>query len=216
MAEIAPQDPHALLHWNMIHAHDCLKLGFNNILRLLDNPPMDDLRNFLGYCSAWASAVQSHHDAEEQVVFPFLNQKLDFSEEAEAHKVIHDALDKLYAMVEEGRNSPNSFDSKKLKELMEGLREPLSNHFDEEVVHIEPENLKVFSAAEMTKVNTDMVTYAKSHGDPFVQLPFMRSHTSPQMKDNWPQLPWVLRKIIIPYVFWYRRSGYWKYSPYSV
>lgn len=45
-------------------AHAAYKVGFSNILSLLDDPPMDDLNNFLGYIHAWAVSVEGHHDAE--------------------------------------------------------------------------------------------------------------------------------------------------------
>ncbi len=45
-------------------AHDTYKLGFSNILSRLDDPPVDDLPNFLGYIQAWAASVEGHHDAD--------------------------------------------------------------------------------------------------------------------------------------------------------
>jgi len=45
------------------------KGGFDNILKLLENPPMDDLLNFAGYCEAWAISLQTHHDSEVRKPF---------------------------------------------------------------------------------------------------------------------------------------------------
>lgn len=81
-----PTDPYELLHWNMIlgvwffrrHdaggqiltdgvsivAHQTYEKGYENIVRLLCNPPKDDLKNFLGYCEAWGYSVVHHHDIE--------------------------------------------------------------------------------------------------------------------------------------------------------
>jgi hypothetical protein len=56
--------PNERLQYNMIHAHNTLKAGYDVILSHLDNPPKDDLKNFLGYCEAWADSIGSHHDAE--------------------------------------------------------------------------------------------------------------------------------------------------------
>lgn len=89
---VAPTDPYAVLRYNMIKgesfsafereyliltftvhtwgvAHNVLKLGFDNILEHLENPPSDDLKNFLGYCQAWADSLHGHHDAEGKPIF---------------------------------------------------------------------------------------------------------------------------------------------------
>jgi hypothetical protein len=44
--------------------HTTFKLGFERILPLLDNPPTNDLFNFLGYFETWADGLIGHHDAE--------------------------------------------------------------------------------------------------------------------------------------------------------
>jgi len=44
--------------------HDVFKLGHANILKQLENPPLDDLPNFLGYCNSWVSMIIAHHDTE--------------------------------------------------------------------------------------------------------------------------------------------------------
>jgi hypothetical protein len=82
----APTDSHQLFHYNMFHgnlftqdllllpfiftlAHGVFKRGYEIILPLLDDPPKDDLHNFLGYCEAWAASIESHHEAEVRQLF---------------------------------------------------------------------------------------------------------------------------------------------------
>jgi hypothetical protein len=48
----------------LIPVHDTFKLGIERILPLLDNPPTDDLHNFVGYCETWADGLVGHHDSE--------------------------------------------------------------------------------------------------------------------------------------------------------
>jgi hypothetical protein len=45
-------------------AHETFKLGYDSILPRLDSPPTNDLKNFLGYCEAWADSIDDHHTAE--------------------------------------------------------------------------------------------------------------------------------------------------------
>lgn len=58
-------------------------------------------------------------------MFPFLNQKLDFSNEKAEHVVIHDGLDKITACIEAGKETPSAFDDKALKDLMTELKDSL-------------------------------------------------------------------------------------------
>ncbi|KAF8240911.1 hypothetical protein L208DRAFT_1420317 [Tricholoma matsutake] len=214
----APADPFQLLHYNMVHTHDTFKRGCDIILSHLQAPPKDDLKNFLGYCGAWATAIEHHHDAEEAIVFPFLNTKMDFSGETEQHRVIHYSLEDLHTMIKEAQTDLSKFDVEKMKMQMIALKEPLYTHLDEEVEHIPANKMKEagFAEHEVVAMIADLGKYARSHGDPFVSIPYMCSHTPTDIKPFWPPIPWILRKLIVPYIFAKKHSGYWKYSPYDM
>ncbi|EMD40167.1 hypothetical protein CERSUDRAFT_112377 [Gelatoporia subvermispora B] len=184
----------------------------------LENPPKDDLANFIGYCETWAAGIDHHHETEEQVVFPLLRAKLDVSREIEQHKVVHGGVDQILAFLQRAKADHAAFDPAELREMMERLKGPLYEHLDEELEHVKAENLRVLTEKEIQKVNKDLDAYSKNHADPFTVLPFMMSHTPPEFKGAFPAppLPWILRKVFIPYVFARRHSGYWKYSPYAM
>jgi hypothetical protein len=61
----------------------------------------------------------------EKVVFPFLNQKLDFSHEIEQHKTIHAGVDELLPFIRAAKADPAKFDAPRMKEMMQALRGPL-------------------------------------------------------------------------------------------
>jgi len=215
MANPATIDAYNRLQFNMIHVHSGFKLGFDRILTLLDNPPTQDLRNFLGYCEAWAVCLGAHHGSEEEIVFPFLQQKLDFGGEIEQHKVIHAGLEELLPYIRSAKADASKFDALKLKDMMSKLRDSLFQHLDEEILHLAPENMHVFEAKDIDVMMAKLLAHAHSHDDPFISLPFMLSHTAPEYKVIWPQMPWFVKRVLTPYVFAWRHSGYWKYSPYK-
>jgi hypothetical protein len=62
----------------------------------------------------------------EKLVFPFLNQKLDFSQEVEQHKIIHGWLDAVIDFIRAAEADQSKFDATKLKRLMDALRDPLA------------------------------------------------------------------------------------------
>ncbi|KAK7685706.1 hypothetical protein QCA50_011050 [Cerrena zonata] len=236
---LAPKDGYDLMQWTMIHAHEVIKRGYENILLYLEPArlPKSDTYNFLGYCLAWAQLLKEHHDGEgqqrflfhtcltgllrfraicltrgthhstEAVVFPFLNKKLDFHNEIDQHKVIFSAVEKIIATINLYQADTSAYDPEYLKSLMVPLREPLYEHLDEEVVHLAPENLKVFTEDEIQGMFHDMVQWSKRNGSPFLTLPFMRCHVAPEFKAFWPQFPWFLRVVIIPWVLAWRHSG---------
>ncbi|KAJ6546199.1 hypothetical protein DFH09DRAFT_1171469 [Mycena vulgaris] len=92
-----PTDSYERLQANMAHAHDTYRLAYQIIFPLLDRPPVDDLDSFLGYCRSWTSPIVGHHDAEEAVLFPFLNAKLDFSAELAQHVAVTGGLPEIVA-----------------------------------------------------------------------------------------------------------------------
>ncbi|KAJ6624193.1 hypothetical protein B0H10DRAFT_749542 [Mycena sp. CBHHK59/15] len=211
-----PSDPYATLQYNMANTHETYKLAYNTIVPHLDKPPLDDLDNFLGYCRAWATSIVGHHDSEEAVLFPFLNSRLDFSSELEQHVVVAEGLTGIINYIDQSRADHSAFDGAKLKRMMETLHDLLFEHLDEEVQDLAPEKLKVFTVAEIAQAEKDMMVYIRAHSDKFVTLPFMRSHTPPELKEFWPQFPWVLKRIVIPYILASKYTAYWKYAPYPV
>lgn len=62
-------------------------------------------------------------------MFPFLNQKMDFEPEKEAHKVIHKGLSDITAIVTQFKADPSKFDPDHLKENLVKLKDPLVSGF---------------------------------------------------------------------------------------
>lgn len=55
---------------------------------------------------------------------------------------------------------------------------PQYEHLDEEVKHVAPENVRVFDDKELLEMDAALDKYAKSHGDPFLLVPYMVSYVS--------------------------------------
>ena len=58
-------------------------------------------------------------------MFPFLNKKMDFNGEAEAHKLIHSALESLEKTIKESKADPSKFDAEKMRIQMDELKDVL-------------------------------------------------------------------------------------------
>jgi len=211
-----PTDPYLKIQFNMENAHNVYKLGHSQIINKLADPPLDDLDNFLGYCRTWAISIVGHHDSEEAITFPFLNQKLDFSAEKEQHVGVAEGLTRIISWIDDARADHAKFKAEELKTMMEEFKERLFYHLDEEVAHLAPENLKVFTPEELAQHNKELMVFVRAQGNGNLVVPFLRSHTPPELKEIWPPFPWIMKRIIIPYMLSWKYSGYWKYSPYDV
>jgi len=211
-----PTDPYLSLQYNMANTHDLYKLAYKTILPHLDKPPLEDLDNFLGYCRAWASSIVGHHDSEEQVLFPFLSQKLDFSNELEQHRVVEEGLTGIIKYIDNSVADHASFDVAKFKDMMVTLGGPLFEHLDQEVEDLAPEKLQVFTAAEIDLAGRQLMVYIRAHSDKYITLPFMRSHTPQELKEVWPPFPWVVKRVVVPWILAPNHAGYWKYAPYPM
>lgn len=58
-------------------------------------------------------------------MFPFLSEKLDMSQEIDAHKFIHSTLEHLIAFIAAARETASLFDAAKMTEIINTLKDPL-------------------------------------------------------------------------------------------
>ncbi|EJD40853.1 hypothetical protein AURDEDRAFT_170045 [Auricularia subglabra TFB-10046 SS5] len=146
------------------------------------------------------------------------------SAEAEQHAVMHRALDDLLAFLRDPKSSDKSaFDAGAMGAKMAALKEPLYAHLDAEVAHIAGKNLQAFTREELEGLMAQISEHAHKHADPFTELPFMlrqatsrvHAHIAPPHHGRYPELPWLVRKVLVP-IFAFRHRGYWKYAPFTV
>ncbi|KAK9321530.1 hypothetical protein V1517DRAFT_170889 [Lipomyces orientalis] len=209
-----PTDPHELPQFVMQRLHFVFEAAFYSILKHLEQPPQTDLCNFLGYCEAWCTSLLAHHDTEEHIMFPYLQRKLDFAEEVEQHKKIHDALDAFVEQIRLAKKDSAAFDPARMMQILKDAEDNLMAHLHQEIDDLAPDRLKVFSGEELDEMMKLSEKYAQKHTSPVVMLPLLRSHTPPEHRC-FPPLPWPVEKLLLPFLAM-RHGGYWKYSPYSV
>ena len=157
---------------------------------------------------------------------------MDFGKEVEDHKGIHTTLDRFTALLIAMQADPSKFDAQVLLQTLHDLRAPLVRpthyssassldlapltappyiaqyaHLDEEVAHLAPAHVRVFSDEEITTTLKRMQKEIISSMDPWTELPFAIGHTPPTVRD-FPPLPWLMRHVLVPWVFYWRYFGY--------
>ncbi|GJJ11178.1 hypothetical protein Clacol_005410 [Clathrus columnatus] len=209
-----PKDVYKQLQWSTIVAHEMIKSGYNSILGHLENPPMNDLSNFLGYCAVWADIVEKHHGVEERFLFPLLGKKLDFSHELEQHKPIHEGINKVVAFLKKAKVDHSKFDAAALRELMAAFKDVLFIHLDDEIQDLSPERLQVFTEGELKEISDGLDNEARKEGGLLDVLPFAFGHIPVEYKPYFPAgLPGFIRNFLLPYVIVPIHGGWWKYCP---
>ena len=59
---------------HMALVHNVFIRGYNSIYQQAPHIRPADYRDFVGYCLAWHEMVQGHHDSEEEVLFPGIEE----------------------------------------------------------------------------------------------------------------------------------------------
>ncbi|PGH08897.1 hypothetical protein GX51_00954 [Blastomyces parvus] len=99
-----------------------------------------------------------HHDIEEKVVFPFLGQRMPaFNVENSdleilaQHRQIHGGLEKMGEYLSASKGGKREFGLKDLKTIMDGFREILWVHMDDEVNQFGPDKMRAYWSVEEIK-----------------------------------------------------------------
>lgn len=112
------------------------------------------LSSYLNTAEQMNQHLTMHHTIEEQHVFPFLAQKMpQFAKDKDgahirSHKGIHDGLEKLSSLLAKWRKSPSTYSPSEMRSCLDGFREVLFHHLDEEVADLRGENLKKYFTLE--------------------------------------------------------------------
>ncbi|KIJ50408.1 hypothetical protein M422DRAFT_224736 [Sphaerobolus stellatus SS14] len=144
----------------MQYFHNYFKKEFDEIYELADGKFYErgmSLPIFLQTANEFRRHLEGHHHIEETYIFPVLAKKMptfqDDDQHKTSHKKIHDGLDALAALITRFRQEPNTYSPVELRSCLDGFREPLMTHLDEEVHDLRAENMrKYWTLEEMSQI----------------------------------------------------------------
>ncbi|KAJ7096270.1 hemerythrin HHE cation binding domain-containing protein [Mycena epipterygia] len=148
--------------WNhlsetMSSFHSYFKQEFNTIYELADGSFTKrglSLSLYLEMAKRLNSHLTMHHTIEERHIFPVLAKRMpEFSTETEdahidSHKGIHKGLDELSTLVQKFKKEPSTYSPTEMRTCLDGFREVLFTHLDEEVNDLRGENMKKYWTLE--------------------------------------------------------------------
>lgn len=108
------------------------------------------LARFLREAEQLAHHLDMHHRIEEAYIFPLLAKKMpqfkdgarDKGAHLEAHKGIHDGLERYQAYISQCKADPDAYDGTKLRGIMDSFHDVLFNHLDTEVEDLGAESVQ--------------------------------------------------------------------------
>ncbi|KAF1995980.1 hypothetical protein P154DRAFT_525931 [Amniculicola lignicola CBS 123094] len=208
---------------HMAHIHNTILRGYNSIYLQALHITLDDKVDFIGYSLSWFKFVKSHHDDEENELFPkveeVLGKKGIWDKTHKEHESFLGGLAQFGAYLE-GLPEPYDFDGKELQRIMDTFQEPFNHHF-----HSEIDTIAAFSSLEPPLPDKDLESAAaifKAWGKKTVTkagttdvVPFFLLNLDATYEDgmwaNWPPMPAPVRWGLVNVAgAW--NWGWWKFA----
>ncbi|KAJ6625596.1 hemerythrin HHE cation binding domain-containing protein [Mycena sp. CBHHK59/15] len=146
--------------WNrmaetMASFHGYFKQEFDTIYELADGSFTKrglSLSLYLEMAKRLNSHLTMHHTMEERHIFPILAKRMPEAQteagHIDSHKGIHKGLDELSTLVHNFKKEPSTYSPAQMRACLDGFREVLFSHLDEEVNDLRGENLKKYWTLE--------------------------------------------------------------------
>lgn len=122
----------------MALAHNGILRGLNSIYLQATHIPREDVgtvRDFLTYCQCWGESMHHHHDAEEGIFFPSIEQISGvqgiMERNIEQHRAFTPGFDRFQQYCR--TCLPKDYDGQRIRSLIEAFAEPLTQHLHDEI-----------------------------------------------------------------------------------
>ncbi|KAF2170836.1 hypothetical protein M409DRAFT_18809 [Zasmidium cellare ATCC 36951] len=218
-------DPCVMTATNMALIHNCWIRALNGLYVHAPSVRPTEFKNFVGYASRVYAAIKKHHDQEEELVFPLIEEWTEAGGLMSANVKQHEAFEHpfkvwgshLFEMLESGTTS--SFNASKFRDQIDAFAVPLQTHLVDEIVTLE--RLDQYPNCDILALGKRMEEEAVKHmeiSELRDNLPVLLLNHDITFENGahatWPPLPslmgFAIRRLA---TFWH--PGYWKYTTYS-
>jgi hemerythrin-like domain-containing protein len=159
--------------------HNILLRGFNCIyLQALNVKKPEDIANFMAFCDAWSCTLRSHHNTEETVYFPLLEEQCQekgiMARNHAEHETFLPGLLAFDEYVSNIKDYGKSYDGNRVVRLVEDLGPTLETHLRNEIVLLE--GLAKDDQIDWDLLGKTMAKHSKKVADR-VRMPFISLRT---------------------------------------
>lgn len=125
----------------MCLVHNVLLRGLNAIYNQARNVAArgtaKDKSDFANFAYGWAAMLEEHHEAEETLVFPGINELTGvpglMDGNVDEHKAFHDGLSAYTAYLDKVRSGKEELDGDKLVSIIDSFAAVLRDHLENEI-----------------------------------------------------------------------------------
>jgi len=135
--------------------HAYLMSEFDSIYNLADGKYTErglTLQQYLRQALEFRHHLEMHHDIEERYIFPVLAQRMaafaDNQKHRNAHRLIHEGLDRLSTLIARYQNEPVIYSPVDVRDCLNSFRDVLVSHLAEEEKDLSGENMKQYYTLE--------------------------------------------------------------------
>lgn len=195
----------------MAHAHNLMIRGLNAIYLQAPHIVEADVPSFCKYMLGWHTMMHTHHDAEENHLFPYLEQVAGqkiMEVNVEQHRAFDKGLDEFRGYVDAVSAGTEKYDGQRVVRIIDDFGPVLMKHLEEEVPTMA--GLGQYGSEEkefkdMRKILGDLVADELKHlglGGQVWVFSNVDNNYEGGMWQNWPSEAPAVAKWLVRSVLW--------------
>jgi hemerythrin-like domain-containing protein len=216
--------PSASQHGEFLHSlalvHRALRRSIDTIVRVSTRPiPESDRAGFADFTERFTKFLHTHHDGEEEVIFPALRaagERASMPEQV-SHVVSWRAdHEKLLVRLRELEERCSAFRAggspEALAKAAVEVRELLLSHLDSEEAALNESVLqKLMTGEQAASLSEAASKHGQRHGGGAVMMTYLHELT-PEEQTHFSTLPWFVRRVLMQWVWSRGFRGCLKYA----
>ncbi|KAJ9296759.1 hypothetical protein DTO271G3_4958 [Paecilomyces variotii] len=209
-------DPFVEFASHMALVHNIILRGYNSIYLQAPEVKPADVQDFLHYSHAWYEFVIGHHDSEERVLFPGIEEatgvKGIMDTDIEEHAAFHDGLENLKTYIDTCLATPSKYSGVELVKVLDSFGAALHSHLEHE-----PANLLALSkySFDMKALGDHTTQYGLQRYSTTDVLPILWYNLDTKFEDgkweSFPPLPAPVKWYMVNVLGWWR-SNWWRFA----
>jgi len=202
----------------MVLVHNAVIRGFNSIYLQAPNVKPSEYKDFVGYSYAWYEVLNGHHDGEEELAFPRIEQELGMpglmTPNVEQHAAFHSGFDAYASYLRSLSGRESAFSATTLISIMDSFRDALITHLNDEIPTIL--NLAQYGdRLNLAKIMADDGEDTMGKMSKIGALPLFLLNNDLTfeggMHSEFPPAPKVAKWVMMHGCTWWYR-GWWKFA----
>ena len=213
--------PFELMAQALLRIHTALRRSLDTIVRVSDAPvPETDRTDFADFCGRFTRFLHSHHDGEEEIIFPKLTEVAaraelpvyasDVTGWRATHKQLLGHLTAFETATAQFRTggSPAT-----LRQTAGDVRDVLLPHLAAEESALDAAALaKLLHPEEVAQLELASSQHGQRVGGPQVLVLLVHSLTDAEQKEQFGAMPWLVRKLLLKRIWARSFRGCLKYA----